>query len=115
MHRRSFLKAMGVGGLFSISNWRTLARGPESGDTVVTGVFRKVKSVFRVAGATIRAGELVYFDSRGRVCPMDFSESEQVAGIAITSVEEFNSLEVATSGEAEVHKIIMSCAQQMNG
>ena len=103
MHRRSFLKAMGLSGCLFASNWKTLIRGPKSGDTlkrrVGKGWWKAETTRFSVAGATIKSGDVVCLGSDGRVYPANHGKDPMILwGIAMSDSSPDTNIEIMSSG-----------------
>ena len=99
MHRRAFLKAMGLSGMLYAANWKTLVRGPVPGCRILRGYFRSQVSFFTIAGETLKAGDIVTVGHDGKLfkarCSDDF---EVMLGIALTNSGQDTSVEVSVMG-----------------
>lgn len=88
MNRRSFLKMIGLSGLAFATNWKSLLRGPRSGDLVVTHAKREPSGETGLlkAGESISAGRILVYGDDGRVYKT-MTEQRTMAGISSQSAE----------------------------
>ena len=85
---------MMVSGLFSFSNWETLAKGPKPLDLVWHGWISKTSSLTGVAGEHLRAGEAVYVKN-GKLMCCTAEDARPPMGIVVVEVHENGMVKLA--------------------
>lgn len=98
MKRRTFLKAMGITGLLSATNWRTLIAGPKDTDFVVSGVFKKTTTAIGVAGEPLFAGQILFLHNDGTLRPCRTNLDTPVRGISLAQAQPGETIKILTSG-----------------